>query len=121
MASFHQRHPCQRHLLAPYVKLFFKEVRRVFRCKHPHLALQFWEQLFPLHRVANSSRTLARTLRLIEALGEDEKLLRRVALDGYDELLRAHACREMCWVQSGTASLPQEEQGGDLSDLEDTD
>ena len=71
-----------------------------------------------LSMVSAVQRTQLTASRLIKCVCNGARV---GGLAGYDELLRAHACREMCWVQSGTASLPQEEQGGDLSDLEDTD
>uniref|UniRef100_A0A0G4ICU5 Uncharacterized protein n=1 Tax=Chromera velia CCMP2878 TaxID=1169474 RepID=A0A0G4ICU5_9ALVE len=105
MLGFHQRLPAvtaekggftTRQVQGVFEKLFFAEIRSIFASKPRHLALIFWDKLFPLHSC--DQKTISATLELIKSLTDDpaDKFLKRVAVNTYDDLLRASACRELC-------------------------
>ena len=84
--------PHQHPALDPYVTEFFAQVRDIFRTRDKDFASSYFGALFPHHLPRENVITQSRAL--LEALAEDEALLRRMLREGLDELERAVACRQ---------------------------
>ncbi len=81
----------QRELTAPYADRFFDEVADIFRLKTKDFATTYFASLYPHHLPTDN--TVERTESLIEALHDDDLMLKRSLREALDELRRARACR----------------------------
>ena len=74
-----------------YVTRFFSEIRAIFEGRDKDFATNYFRQLYPSH--IPTEDTISRTRAVLEALNEDEVLLRRNLREALDEAQRAEACR----------------------------
>ena len=74
-----------------YVTRFFAEIRAIFENRDKDFATNYFRQLYPSH--IPTEDTISRTRSVLDALNEDEVLLRRNLREALDEAQRAEACR----------------------------